>query len=446
MDHELIVVGGGISGCCAAISAARAGTDVLLVERYGFLGGTLTVNGTGPMMTFHAGDRQVVRGITGELIQRLEEKGSSPGHIFDTTGYTYSVTPFDAEAMKLELEQMLLEAGGKLLLHSFVWGVERSGDRIESITVCGKDGPKILQAKFFIDASADADLSRFAGFPVSLGRPQDGKCQPLTMNMKLYNVDIPKARAHIEAHPENFPRMDCHALSKAPRLSVGGYNITFAKAREAGEISFDREFLLYFETNNPGEVIVNTTRMSGINPLKPEELTEAELEGRRQCQEVLRFVRNRIPGFERAVLAFTGPFVGVRGSAQIQGKYRITEDDILCCREFPDTVAHGAYPIDIHPPEGADDAMFDIPKLSGGAYYSIPYRSLIGQCENMITVGRCISASFEAQAAIRVSPIAGAIGHAGGAGAAVALRSGRLAAEVDTDSVRQLLLSQGAFL
>lgn len=446
MEYDLIVVGGGISGCAAAISAARCGLDVLLIERYGFLGGTLTANGTGPMMTFHAGDRQVVRGITGELIDRLQAKGSSPGHIFDTTSYTFTVTPFDAEAMKRELETMVLEAGGKLLLHSFLCGVERRENRIESVTVCGKDGIKVLKAKVFIDATGDADLSRFSGLPVNVGRESDGKCQPVTLNMKLYNVDIPRARAHIEAHPEDFPRMDCTALGKAPRLSVGGYNNTFALARESGEISFDREFLLYFETNNPGEVIVNTTRMSGIDPLDPESLTQAELEGRRQCVEVLQFVHRRIPGFENAVMAFTGPFIGVRGSAQIRGRHILTEQDILTCREFPDTVAHGAYPIDIHPPEGADDAMFDIPKLSGGAFYSIPYESLIGNCENLITVGRCISATFEAQAAIRVSPIAGAIGHGGGAAAAVAVTAGVPVQKVDTNVMRQLLLSQGAFL
>lgn len=446
MEYDLIVAGGGISGCAAAISAARCGLDVLLVERCGFLGGTLTANGTGPMMTFHAGDRQVVRGITGELIDRLQAKGSSPGHIFDTTGYTFTVTPFDAEAMKRELETMLLEAGGKLRLHSLVCGVERRGNRIESVTVCGKDGMKTLKAKVFIDATADADLSRFSGLPVTVGREADGKCQPVTLNMKLYNVDIPRARAHIAAHPEDFPRMDCAALGKAPRLSVGGYNNTFAMARSSGEISFDREFLLYFETNNPGEVIVNTTRISGIDPLDPESLTRAELEGRRQCAEVFAFVRRRIPGFENAVMAFTGPFIGVRGSAQIRGRYTLTETDLLTCREFSDTVAHGAYPIDIHPPEGADDAMFDIPKLSGGTFYSIPYRSLIGECENLITVGRCISATFGAQAAIRVSPIAGAIGHGGGAAAAVALGAGVPVQRIDPQSLRQLLLSQGAFL
>jgi len=443
---DILVVGGGISGCMAAISAARCGLGVLLVERYGFLGGTLTANGTGPMMTFHAGDRQVVRGITGEVIDRLIKKGKSPGHLFDTTCYTYTVTPFDAESLKLELETMLLEAGGRVLYHSFVCGVERNEENITGVTVCGKDGMKKLTAKVYIDASGDADVSRFAGLPTRLGRKEDHKCQPVTLNMKLYNVDTEKVREYIRNNPEDFPRMDVSLIDNATRVSVGGYNTTFAKAIEDGEITFDREFLLFFETNNEGEVIVNTTRVSNINPLKPEELTKAEMAGRKQCAEVYAFLKKRIAGFEHAKIAYTGPSIGVRGSVQIEGQYTITDMDIVTCEAFEDTVAHGAYPIDIHPPEGADDAMFDIVKLKPGDYYNIPYRAMISEMSNLITVGRCISATFEAQAAIRVSPIAGAIGHAGGVAATVAVRKGTTVQDVDVTMVREILVKQGAFL
>lgn len=446
MKCDVLVVGGGISGCMAAISAARCGLDVLLMERYGFLGGTLTANGTGPMMTFHAGDRQVVKGITGELIDRLCQKGKSVGHIFDTTCYTYTVTPFDAEAMKAELEEMLLEAGGKVLYHSFLCDVKRDDAQITEVTVAGKDGFKTIQARVYIDASGDADISRFAGLKTHMGRKEDGKCQPLTLNMKLYNVDIPKVRAYIKANPEDFNRMDARLVDKAPRLSVGGFDKTFAKARQMGDITFEREFLLFFETNNEGEVIVNTTRISGINPLKPEELTLAEITGRQQSEEVYHFLRKSVPGFEHARIAYTGPSIGVRGSVQIEGQYTINEMDIVTCKEFVDTIAHGAYPIDIHPPEGADDAMFDVVKLKAGEYYNIPYKALIGEMDNLITVGRCISATFEAQAAIRVSPIAGAIGHAGGAAAAVIIQSNTDVHEVDIYAVRELLKQQGAFL
>lgn len=107
----------------------------------------------------------------------------------------------------------------------------------------------------------------------------------------------------------------------------------------------------------------------------------------------------------------------------------------MTCKKFEDTIAHGAYPIDIHPPEGADDSMFDTVKLQHGHFYNIPYRALIGSADNLITVGRCISATFESQAAIRVSPIAGAIGHAGGVAAAVVVKSGKTVTEVNIAEV-----------
>ena len=446
MNYDILIVGGGISGSCAAISAARTGAKVLLVERFGNLGGTLVSCGTGPMMTFHAGNRQVVKGIVSELIDRLYKKGKSPGHIFDTTCYTYTVTPFDAEAMKVELENMLIEAGGEILYHSFVYSVEKSEDEIKSVLICGKNGIHNIKAKIFIDASGDADISRFAGLETHIGRKEDGKCQPVTMNMKLYNVDTKKARDYIKNNPDDFTRMDVSKLDNAVRLSVGGYNTTFNKAIKNGEITFEREFLLYFETNNEGEFIVNTTRISGINPTNPEELTKAEIEGRRQCLEVFEFIKKRIPGFKDARVAFTGPNIGVRGSAQIKGNYTITETDIVGCKKFKDTIAHGAYPIDIHPPEGADDNMFDTIKLQHGDFYSIPFSALTGKMKNLITVGRCISATFEAQAAIRVSPIAGAIGHAGGAAAAVAVKSGKDVLNVNVEDVRRLIKEQGGFL
>lgn len=341
---------------------------------------------------------------------------------------------------------MLTEAGGEILYHSFLCDVKMQDNEIKYVTVAGKNGTRKIYSKIFIDATGDADISRFCGLKTHSGRKSDGKCQPLTLNMKLYNVDTEKIKQYIKNNPDDFPRMDVSKIENAPRISVGGYNNTFSLAKESSEITFDREFLLFFETNNPSEVIVNTTRISNINPLEPEELTKAEVEGRRQCEEVFNFLKNKISGFENAKIAYTGPSVGVRGSAQIEGLYTITETDIVTCKNFDDTIAHGAYPIDIHPPEGADDSMFDVKKLKDGNCYNIPYRCLIGKTSNLITVGRCISATFEAQAAIRVSPIAGAIGHAGGVAAAVSLKNKTPVQKTDVQEIQKLLFEQGAYI
>lgn len=161
-QYEVLILGGGIAGTMAAIAAARNGASVLLVEEEGFLGGSLTACGTGPMMTFHAGERQVIRGQMQELVERLQRKNLSVGHIADTTGYTYTVTPFDAEGMKRELELMAQEAGVALLYHATAVSARREGPQIRSISVasCGQTidfGPEC-----YIDATGDGDLLEMA--------------------------------------------------------------------------------------------------------------------------------------------------------------------------------------------------------------------------------------------------------------------------------------------
>lgn len=449
MMYDVAVIGGGISGCMAALAAARYGAKVILIERFGFLGGTLTACGTGPMMTFHAGDVQVIRGTTDELIERLKKKDLSPGHIFDTTGYTYTVTPFSAEGMKIELEDMLLEADVKLLYHGTLYDAEYRDGRIVSIGVYGKNGKKRIYADVFVDASGDGDLAFGAGLELMKGRESDGKCQPLTMNFKLINVDTEKVKAYIMNNGDEFPRLkgDLDKVTRAPRLSIGGYVNTLRKARSELRISFDREDILFFETDRAGEFIVNTTRVTGKDPTDPEELTAAEISGRKQALEVFRLLKESAEGFENSQLEFTGPFIGVRSSRQIKGLYTVTAEDIVSCRRFEDTIACGGYPIDIHSPDGSDDSVYEKSTLGYGDIYNIPYRALVtGTAENLIAVGRCISASFEAQAAIRVSPNAGAIGQAGGLAAGICAAEHNDVRKIDISKLQDELIRSGAFI
>ncbi|MCK9479132.1 MAG: FAD-dependent oxidoreductase [Firmicutes bacterium] len=446
---DVIIVGGGISGACAAISAARCGCKTLVVEQHGFLGGVLTAAGVGPMMSFHAGEKQVVQGIAGELIEKMKSNGKSTGHIFDTTGYTYTVTPFDAEGMKHELEKMLLESGGELLYHSFLAGVNMNGKEINYITVCNKAGVERLFAKVFIDATGDADLSAWSGVEYAKGRPSDGASQPLTANIKIRNVDINRIKEFIKANPADFPRLkgDVSLVDKAPRLSASGFIDEMKEARKMGEITFNRDNILFFETNNPGEVIVNTTRIQGYDSTDPWALTKAEIEGRRQARELEAFLKSRVAGFEQSIIQCTGYAVGVRSSRNIKGIYTLTAEDLFAGKQFDDVIAHGGYPIDIHAPSLEDNVDCKSIHFPYGHVYSIPYRALISNMvDNLIVVGRCISATFEAQASIRVSPISGAIGHAGGAAASIAVRDGVSVQSISTEKVQNILVSQGAYL
>ncbi|MGV2881710.1 MULTISPECIES: FAD-dependent oxidoreductase [Paenibacillus] len=446
LNYEVIVAGGGVSGSIAAIAAARAGAKTLIVESGGFMGGTLTAAGVGPMMTFHAGSKQAIQGITDELIQRLRSIGKSPGHIADATNYTYSVTPFDAEAMKYELDLMLQESGGEVLYHTMLAGAEVSDRRIKSLTLCNKAGLSQMSAEVYIDATGDGDLAAWSGVPFSKGRDADEMSQPMTLKMRMRGVDIGRIKDYIKEHREEFPRMniDISQMNTAARMSVVGFDKQFREAKERGEVSIPREDVLFFETNNPGEVIMNTTRILGKDSTNPWSLSLAEIEGRRQCRELEVFLKNYIPGFENSVVISTGPSIGVRGSRQIKGVYTLTAQDILTMKYFEDVIAHSGYPIDIHSPDG-EGTKTD--SLEWGSMYGIPYRSLItNEIDNLIVVGRCLSATFEAQAAVRTTPTVGAIGQAGGAAAAQAVKQRIPVQQVDIPRLQRTLQEQGAYL
>lgn len=444
---DVLVVGGGVSGCAAALAAARNGADVLLLEQNGYLGGTLTGCGVGPMMTFHAGEKQVILGIMEELVAELVRRGQSPGHVPDTKQYTSTITPFDAEGLKLILDEKLSEAGCTVLFHTFVGAVQTEDGCITGLTVCNKDGLHTLSAKVYIDATGDGDVAAWAGADMTKGRPEDGAAQPMTMKMKYCCVDTEALKGYVLKNPERFPKLAPHMeIFRQPvPVDLEGFDEEFSAAKAAGELSIRRENVLMFATGRPGEYIINTTRIVDHDATDAVSLSEAEQIGRRQCAELDRFLRERVPGFAHAMLEFTGPSVGVRGSRQLVGCCTLTAEDILSCRVFEDRIAHSAYPIDIHNPKGeGTDSTFVSRK---GTYYSIPYSIMVcPQINNLIVTGRCVSATFEAQAAIRTTPTVGAMGQAAGVAAAMAAAAEGDTREVNIKALQQTLADQGAYL
>ena len=452
MKHDIIIIGGGISGAVAAIAAARCGSDVLIIEKNASLGGTLAACEVGPMMTFHAGYKQAIKGITDEIIERLKKRGKSCGHIYDTTGTTYTVTPFNSDAFKNELDEMLFEAGGKVLYHTMLASVNKDGNKIKSLTVCTPNGLMEVSAKVYIDATGDATLSMMAGVDCVTGRKEDGLTQPMTLVMKMGNVDFEKLKNMTQEEPEEFMeihRTDLSFWDKAPKMSFHVYQNRFKKAQAEGRISFDREWILVFETGNPNEAIINSTRVQGLNPTDIYEHSEAERIGRQQVRELEEFLINECPGFENAYLVRTGSQIGVRSSRQIVGSYTVTSEDLSSEKKFTDVIAHGGYPVDIHSlKKGEENEIPDgIKKFEWGTMYSVPYRALINdKVDNLITVGRCLSAEFEAVGALRVSPMAGATGHAGGVAAYLAAKNDSNVHNIDIKEMQKILLEQGAYL
>lgn len=444
LEYDVAVIGGGPAGTVAAIASARRGAKTILVEQNGYLGGALTACGTGPQMTYHAGKVQVVRGIPQEMEDEMIRRGFSVGHIPDAVGFCSSTTAFDPEGMKIVWEDMARAAGVTLLYHTVFTGCTVEDGRITKAQLYAKGGFMELRAGMFIDASADADVATAAGVTSVYGRESDHLAQPMTMNAHIYGVDREKVCSYVLEHLDDMARYTPHNLRELAHYDISGAFSRIQQAKDAGEFHIDRDTVLCFETNTPGEYVVNMTRVAKRSAVDPFDLTEAEIEGRKQVQETIAFLRKYIPGFENCHLAFSGPSIGIRESRKIDGVYRLTGDDLTANVMFPDAVVMGGYPIDIHSPDGGNTVH---KFLKPGSWYSIPYRCLIApSVQNMLVAGRCISATQEALSSARLTPLVMAMGQAVGTAAAMALQSGSTVHTLDVQRLRAQLRADGAFL
>lgn len=449
MTHEwdVIVVGGGVAGSIAAVASARNGAKTLLVERDACLGGTMTNGMVGPMMTFHSDKEQVIKGLAQEVVDHLMELGASPGHIFDTSGYVPTVTPFDTESLKLVLQRMAVQSGVTLLFHSLVEEVVKEGDSISGVRIRGKQGVELHRAKVVIDASGDGDVAIQAGAPVEQGREGDGLVQPVSLMFKMTDVDIESLVDYLQEHPEvaRLSSRGTKAYIGQQLIAVAAFDKILQQSIQAGEIPFHREHVLFFSTNNPRDVIINMSRVQKINPVDAWDLTRAEVEAREQIFAVERFLKSRIPGFTYSRIVSSGSRIGIRESRRVMGEYKLTAQDILNSCTFEDGIARSAYPIDIHAPDPNEPHVDQFVKK--GESYEIPYRSLVAKgVENLLVAGRCISTTHEAQASTRVSPVCMAIGQAAGTAAALSLKDQVSIRRVDVQKLRKLLVEQGANL
>jgi hypothetical protein len=441
---DVLVIGGGNAGCAAAIAAARHGAKTLLVERYGFLGGTATAAMVGPWMTFHSGSKRIVGGIAQEIVERLVRKGGSPGHVRDSSDYVATITPFDPEIHKAVLFEMMQEAGVDLLLHAyFLRSLVRDGG-VEGAVFATVAGEREYRAAFTIDTTADAYVAASAGVATQQG-DASGRVQPASLMFRLSHVDLSKTATYVRMHPDQMrTSLKAHERVAPAMTAVAGLYNLWNDALEHGEVSVPRELVSFFISPYPDEVTVNMTRVTDVDPLDPDDLTRAEVAARGQVMQLLEFFRSRVPGFENARIAATGTQIGIRESRRIVGEYTLTRDDVLQARHFDDAVARSAYPIDIHNPSGSGTTTHRLP---AGESYEIPYRCMVpAYVDRLLVAGRCISTTHEALASTRLTPTVMTLGQAAGTAAALAKQTGKRLRSIDTQALRSTLIHDGVLL
>ncbi|NLO05740.1 MAG: FAD-dependent oxidoreductase [candidate division WS1 bacterium] len=408
-EAEVVVVGGGPGGLCAAVAAAEEGADVLLIERYGFLGGMATAGLVNPFMPWVAGGKPIIRGLFERITGRLDEYGGWGG--------PRQPSAFDEEMFKFVAEDFCAEAGVRLQLHTMLADVDTADEAITSIATLSKSGLRQVHGEIFIDGTGDGDLAAWAGAEVEIGREEDGHCQPMTLCFRMMNVNI-------EAMPS---RQEINELYDA--------------AKERGEIDNPRENVLKFFTTHDRQVHFNTTRVVMHDATNAEDMTDAELIGRRQVRQMVRFLVDHVPGFEEAWLEEMAPQIGIRESRRIMGDYLLTVDDVLEAHKFDDGIARGSYSVDIHNPAGTGTV---IKRLPPGEAYDVPYRCITPRgFDNLLIAARCISCDHAAHSSMRVMPIVMAIGEAAGCAAEMALEEADVRS-VDVDALREKLVDRGA--
>jgi hypothetical protein len=419
-DHaDVVVIGSGSAGSPSAIAAARTGADTLLIERYGFLGGTSTT----VLDTFYgfytpASDaRRVVGGIAWEIVERLYsyqmvlERPSSYG--------AGQAVTYDPTTLKVVWEQTALSSGVRLLLHTFVVDVLLHEDRITGLVVANKRGLGLITGGIFVDASGDADVAFRAGVPF-IAAGQDGfPAQSLTTTFRVGNVDTAAAK--------RVKRADLVAAMQAANLS-GEYRLP----REEGSVH---------ETPQAGVIATNMTRVAYVDGTDPAELTKAEVEGRKQALEYTRFLRSEIAGYENAFLMNFSTQIGIRETRRVHGEYRLTRDDVLHARRFDDAIAQCGAPIEDHA-AGSSTRWEYVPN---GDTYDIPFRALIPQrVPNLLIAGRCLSADHDAHASVRSMGQCMAMGQAAGTAAALAHARQVAPRDLPVNDLQTQLIRDGA--
>ena len=430
---DLLVVGGGAAGVATAVTAARGGLSVVLVERHGFCGGGAVAGHSGTVCgLYEATDVlanrpvQVVWGFADEFVRALESRGG----LADPVRYGKTFTRVhDPIVWRETADDLLRDAGVTVIFHAVATRVlTEGGEAVEGAEVWTKEGPLRVRARVTVDASGDADLVAMAGLPNFIG--DNGRVQNPTMIFRLMGVDVAAFRATYG--DDTIMPAEVSAL--------------IAEANAAGDYRLPRAKIWLFPTTRPGELLCNCTRIVGadgreLNPLYWRDFSEAETEGRRQAREYARFFRDRLTGCENAFVNDMAVQVGVRQTRQVQGRAKLMNADVVAGTKRADGIARSPWPIELHAGERprVEWLLNDV--------YEIPFGCFVpAEGQRLMVAGRCLSAEHEAVASARVTAQCFSYGHAIGHAAVLAVRDGLAPEAMAGADLRMILNRDGARL
>lgn len=412
--YDVIVCGAGPAGIGAALSAAKNGATTLLIEKDGSLGGVAT-NG---LMSHWTGtvDSPLFR----EVLMRSCEEENRP--------YDEFAKYINPERLKITLLKMLLEAGVKIRLYTFVTDAIKKDKIVIGVRTQSKSGEEEFYAQTVIDCTGDGDVAARCGVPYRYGRDDDGKVQPMTLMFKVGGVDFSRA-VFVNSFETLVP------TEKGELQALGKKQLPFP----AGHV------LLYYSPID-GVVTCNMTNSIGFNGTKAEDLTEAEIECRMQIDKIISFLREYAPGYEKCYLLTTASEIGVRETRRLEGRCVVTEKEIYDCVQYPDWVVKGAkFNFDIHNVEGAglDKNGLQAEYVQKEEGYYIPLNAMLPkEIGGLIFAGRCISGTHIAHSNYRVMPVCLAMGESVGAAAALAAKKKIFVGEVCAQDIRRVVFGE----
>lgn len=410
--YDVAVCGGGIAGVCAAVSAARNGAKVILIESAGSLGGTLT---EGQMPYILDGDNK--GGMIREMLDYLnarEQTVAKRGKKLDENGKRIPGFLINVEGAKYFFDEVCRKAGVKVLFHSRVAAADQENGHIRSVMLATECGNYSVEAKVYIDATGNGNLAALVGCGWECGDPAEGRPSPASMQAAavgmpddydgIQSVDDKTRYANMLLEHGIAVSSQQASVVKLPALKLWGFGMNF---------EYD------------------------VMPDDIESLSFAERNSRKEIFEVMDAHR-KIPGYEQLYLIITGAHIGVREGRRIYGKYRLTDEDILEGRRFEDGICLVTFGVDVHKLK-SDDTL-DCARGFRTKPYHIPYRCLVPLgTDNMLLAGRCISGDFYPHASYRVMGNMAGTGEAAGYAAAICAKKNLTPAEVDGKQVSRYM-------